>query len=527
MKGLIYLYQRTITNRIKKSLKRPKTYVALIFIILYALMILWSFGMMIKDAKIATPENLVTILSCIVLFIIPSNIISYSKRHGLLFRPSEVHFVFPSPVSPKTILMFTGIKSFAMNILIGIAIFIVGITWFHTGVWQMLLYFLFFVVFESILEASIIIFCYGNERLHERFFKGLTFVMYAFMAVMVGIAIYLLMTREAEFSVIREFLALPVIQLIPVVGWNIAVAHLIFVGPDVINVIGTVLFLVSTVAMFTAARKMKCTGEYFEDAMKFAEEFQVKRENAKKGIVSTGFGKKKKYKDASVEYKGNYAKAIYFRQLLEYKKSKTFIFGWNTLLCFGLGIAIAAYAYINDVEKQFGQWKVFVIPAVAAYVVFLFSGYATKWSKELENPYTFLIPASPMKKVWYSTKIEHIRSIVDGILITLPGAVILGIGPVMTVLTVLLYLCLQANRLYYGMLADAIIGKNLGNTGRNLLKVFLQGIAMSIALVAAVIGYFIWGMEAGFFLMIFVMGLLTFAGATGASVSFMKMEVLD
>lgn len=483
--------------------------------------------MTIKESNIAAPENFVTVLSCAILFILPSNVISYGRRKGLLFRQSEVHFLFPAPVSPKAILMFTGVKSFAMNILLGIVAFIAGIYWFHAGILQATIYFIFFVVFESILEASIIIFCYGNEKLHEGFFKGLTAVMYAFMAVMVGIGIYLLMTRGAEFATIREYLAMPVVQLIPIVGWNIAVAHLIFVGPNVVNIIGTVLFLVSTVGMFLMAKKMKCTGEYFEDAMNFAEEYQVKRENAKKGVVSMSFGKEKKYKDASVEYKGNYAKAIYFRQMLEYKKNKTFIFGWNTLLCLGIGVVIAVYGYLNDIDTEFGAGKVFVIPAIAAYMVFLFSGYATKWSKELENPYTFLIPDSPLKKVWYSTKIEHIRAVVDGILITLPGAVVFGISPVLAVLTVLLYVCLMANRLYYGMLADAILGKSLGSTGKTFLKMFLQGIAMCIAIVVAVAGGFALGVEVGFFLMVLVMGLLTFAGAAGASVSFTKMEVLD
>ena len=527
MKGLIYLYQRTIANRIKKSLKKPTTYAVLIFIILYAAMIFWSFQMIIKDAKIATPENLVTVLACFILLILPGNVISYSKRRGLLFRPSEVHFVFPAPVSPKMILMFTGVKSFAMNILFGIAIFIFGIYWFHAGILQMSIYFLFFVVFESVLEASIIIFCYGNERLHEKFFKGLTIVMYIFMAVIAGIGVYLLVTQESEFGVIREYLAMPVVQLIPVVGWNIAVAHLVFLGPNAVNVIGTVLFLAATLGMFIVARRMKCTGEYFEDAMKFAEEYQIRRSKAKKGEVVMGFGKQKKYKEASVEYKGSYAKAIYFRQLLEYKKNKTFIFGWNTLLCFILGVVIAVYGYMNDAGQKFGEMKAFIIPGVAAYAVFIFSGYATKWSKELENPYTYLIPDSPLKKVWYSTKIEHIRAAVDGLLITVPGAIVFGISPVLATLTVLLYVCLMANRLYYGMLADAIIGRNLGNFGKNILKLFLQGIVMCAAIVAAIVGYFIWGMEAGFFLMVVIMGILTFAGAAIASISFMKMEALD
>ncbi len=213
--------------------------------------------------------------------------------------------------------------------------------------------------------------------------------------------------------------------------------------------------------------------------------------------------------------------------MLEYKKNSTFIFGWNTLLCLGLGILIGVVGYFNDAVSEFGPAKIFIIPGVASYVVFIFSGYATKWSRELENPYTYLIPDAPLKKVWYATKIEHIRAVVDGILITLPGAVVFGIGPVLTVLTILLYVCLQANRLYYGMLADALIGNILGNTGRTLVKVLFQGIAIMIGISAAVVAGLVVSAEAGFLVMIVVMGLLTFAGAAVSSVSFTKMEVLD
>ena len=165
MKGFVYLYKRTIINRIKKALKRPVTYLMVIFISLYVVMIYNSFHMMIQEGEFNSSKNLVTILSMLIFWLIPANLISYAKRKGLLFRPSEVHFVFSSPVSPKLVLMFAGVKSFAMNILIGIVIGAAGVLWFDASLLQTFLYFLFFVVFESILEASAIIFCYGNEKL--------------------------------------------------------------------------------------------------------------------------------------------------------------------------------------------------------------------------------------------------------------------------------------------------------------------------------------------------------------------------
>ncbi len=527
MKGFIYLYQRTIINRVKHAAKRPATYIMLVFIVGYLALMYEGLQVMIAENNMGTPESLVTILSGIILMLIPGNIISYSKRKGLLFRPSEVHFVFSAPVSPKMVLMFTGVKSFAVNILLGFVVAVLGVLWFHVSILQAVVYFLFFAVLESILEASLIIFCYGNERFSEKFFQRLVIVMYLFMAIVVGVAVYLMITGKPSFGLVQDYFSMPIIQLVPIVGWNVAITRLVFLGADIVSLIGTILYIVMIILVFFAVRKMKCTGAFYEDAMKFADDYQKIRENQKKGIANVPWKKKQKLRQASVEYKGAYAKAIYFRQILEYKKNATFIFGWNTLLCFGLGIGIAVVGYFNDMFNEFGEAKIFIIPGVVAYVTFIFSGYATKWSKELENPYTYLIPDTALKKVWYATKIEHYRSFVDGILVTIPGAIVFGLNPILTILTVLLYICLQANRLYFGMLSDALIGNLLGNTGRSLVKVLFQGLAMGAGAMAAVIAGLFLGVEAGFFIMILVMGLLTFAGAAVASVSFTRMEVTD
>lgn len=528
MKGLAYLYQRTILNRVKKALKRPAAYLMAVFILLYVLLIWNSINTMMADGDFNSTENYVTILSILVYLLIPANLISYARRRGLLFRPSEVHFVFSSPVSPKKVLMFAGVKSFSVNILIGTVIAVAGAIWFEASLLQAFMCFLFFVVFESILEASAIIFCYGNEKLPEVFFKGLVAAMYLFMGAVVAAAAFLMITRDPSFGLLQEFFSMAAIQLVPVVGWNIAAFRLIFLGPDTVSLVGTALFLVSTALMFLAAWRMECTGAYYEDAMKFADEYQERRAKQKKGIASIPWLEKhRKFRQASVEYKGTGAKAIYFRQMLEYKKNPTFIFGWNTLLCLGIGVLIGAVSYFNGLGEELGMAKIFIIPGISSYMVFLFSGYATKWSKELENAYTYLIPDTPLRKVWYATKIEHIRSLADGILITLPGAVMLGISPLMAALTVLMYVCLQANRLYYGMMADALIGNSLGSTGRTLLKMLLQMMALSVAIVPTITVGVLAGVEMGFFVLIVVMTALTFAGAAVASISFRRMEVLD
>ncbi len=115
----------------------------------------------------------------------------------------------------------------------------------------------------------------------------------------------------------------------------------------------------------------------------------------------------------------------------------------------------------------------------------------------------------------------------DGILVTVPGAIVFGLNPVLAILTVLLYVCLQANRLYYNMLADALVGNLLGNFGKSMVKLLFQGFAMGAAIGVALMAGLILGVETGFFMMILVTGILTFAGAAIASISFTRMEVAD
>lgn len=527
MSSFIYLYRRILVNRIKKALKKPVTYIFLAFILFYVVMIAGSFGTLIEEFRINNPESLAVVLSALIFFLLPSNLISYSRRKGLLFKKSDIHFMFPAPVNPKLIIIFKGILNLVINVLLALFIGVMGSIYFKAGVVRMILYVILYLIFENVLEASMMILCYGNERLSEGFFKALTVICYGLMAVFVLVAAYMLMQNGFSFDVISDYLGLPVIQLIPVVGWNIAMIRLIFVGPTVLNIICTALFCVSTLVLFAMAYLADCKGEYFEDAATFADDYAKLKENKSKGIMSNPLGKKKHFKQANVQYRGTGAKAIFYRQLLEYKKSRFFIFGFNTLVSLIVGVGIAVMALFTDLASEAGFDPVFIIPGIMAYVVFIFSGYATKWSQELENPYTFLIPDSSFRKMWYATKMEHIRAVIDGILMTVPGAVVLGLTPLQTVLIVLLYICLMANKLYYFMLADLLVGKVLGNMGRGMVKLFFQGLAIGIGITAAIIGGIFLGVEAGFFIMILVMLALTLVGALIAAMSFEKMEVME
>ena len=131
------------------------------------------------------------------------------------------------------------------------------------------------------------------------------------------------------------------------------------------------------------AYRMRCSGEYYEYAMKFADDYEEAKIRGAKGEVAFVGAKKAKVKKAKITYKGYYAKAIFYRQLLEYKKKKFFIFGYYNLICLAVGIAIA---FFSRGEGSAREYAIFVATGAGAYCTILFSGFQTKWAKELENP---------------------------------------------------------------------------------------------------------------------------------------------
>jgi len=524
MSGLIYIYKRTFINRLKKALRKPVTYVYLAFGIIYLLMMFSGFGTMFSAWNLASPQGLVTILSVSVLFFLPTNMITYAKRKGLLFRPSDVHFVFTSPVQPKLVLLYVQVKQFLISFLASGLFTWVGVSYFKIAVWKMILYFLLSFVVENVLETSLMIFLYGNERFSERTVKAMCKSLYLMIGVLVLFAGYLYFVQEKSFTAVEVFLNHPFVQCVPILGWNIAFIRLLILGPTTLNVICTVLYCLSAAGFLITVVKMKCTGDYYEDAMKFADDYQEARNKQKKGETTFRIGRKKKFKKASVTYKGSYAKAIFYRQLLEYKKQRFFIFGSSTIVCLIASIVIA-YAVYHTPDMNTGMMKYFLLPGAGAYITFMFSGYLTRWSKELENPYTFLIPDTPFRKLMYSTLIEHIRSLIDGCVLVIPAAVFMGLPLLNIILAIFLYMCLQANKLYFSVLSEAVLGDVLGNTGKTILRMAGQMLMITLAVIVAAAVSIFSNITWGFLAMCIYALIVTVFVAVGGSTAFSKMEV--
>lgn len=524
--AIFYLYRKSFKNRVKKALRKPVTYIYIVLIILYFFSIFFSFNTSFDELfgywSIERNSALTAILTICAFIFIPSNMISYSRRKGLVFRQSDIHFLFSAPVSPKRILVYAHIRTILIMLVLNMVMTVGGILWFDMPVWKMLVYFLFSVVIENILEGALMILCYGNERLNKQQMFLLQILMYAIIGIFVLIGILVYVREGASLASVVGYLHNPAIQMIPILGWYIAVLHLLFMEVTVVSIAGTVLFLVSVIVLAVMALRMKCTGEYYEDAIKFAEDYEVAQQKSKKGEVAF-VGQKKKYGKANVSYKGGYAKALFYRQLLEYKKNKFFIFGPYTLLCLGVGIVLAILGYRGELE----EYTPFIILGAMAYLTFVFASYAGKWGKELARPYTYLIPDTAFHKLWYATLMEHIRALVDGCLMTIPVAIVMRMSVIQTVLIIVVYVCMQACKLYAEVMVEAFLGNILGSVGKQFTRLFFEGLVILIGIIVAAAGTMLISLEAGLLLLVLTAGCMTGAMMIIASLNFERMESVD
>ena len=142
MSALIYIVRRSLINRLKNRLRRPLTYVSVIFIILYVWMLFGSFGTIFENFTVTGEEAYVLLLSFFIVWTIPMSFLSYARKRGLAFKHSDVHFVFSAPISPKLILLYAHMKMLPASLLINLIVTIGGTIWFDISPLKMLLFFL-------------------------------------------------------------------------------------------------------------------------------------------------------------------------------------------------------------------------------------------------------------------------------------------------------------------------------------------------------------------------------------------------
>lgn len=522
MRAMMYLTRRSLINNLKKAVSRPSTLIALIFGIAYGIFIIVSLGGLAASIRLDSVRGLVIVITVWSIYSTFGNFMGYSSRKGILFKPGHAHFVFTAPISPKLVLLNAAWMNYLVSTALWATLAIGGLTVFQVEPWKVLLFFLVGCVFELALEVAIMVFLYTNDHLPQKLMKGIRLGIKVFLIAFTLLIVLYFRRNGMSVESASEFIDWNVLQMLPVAGWQIAAFRLIMLGPTTLNVICSCLYAVTVILAVAAVSRMRCDGGYYEEAAKFADDYAELKKRQKNGeaVFSIG-GKKKKFRQIRERISSRGAKAIFYRQLLEYKKERFFIFSKVTLIT--VVIAFFLCYILRDTAGESGVAELFLL-GVIAYMSIVMSGYLGKWENELKNSYLFLIPDTPVKKMWYATLMEHIKAVVDGSIICIPVGIFWHVEPLYIIYCILIYAVLQADRLYTKVIAQCLVGEIFGKTGQDLLRICIQFALLGMGVgVAVLVGIFI--NEAFIFPILLVYSLLvTVAMGFLASLRFETME---
>lgn len=485
MRALIYLTKRSFINNLKKAVRKPSTLIALIFGIVYGIFIIVSLGTLAVEIRMDSVRGLLIVLTVWSIYSVLGNFMAYSSRKGIIFRPGHAHFVFTAPINPKLVLLNGAWMNYLVSIILWITFSIGGLTIFQVAPWKVLLFFLAGCVLETILEVAVMVFLYTNDHLPEKLMQGVRFAIKVFLIGFTLLVVLYFKRNGLSVESASNFIDWPVLQMLPVIGWQIAVYRLILLGPTTLNVICSCLYMITMLVSVAGVWRMRCDGGYYEEAAKFADDYAELKNKKKSGDVDLSIGgKKRKFRQVRERISARGAKAIFYRQLLEYKKEKFFIFSKVTLIAVAIAF-IFSYS-LREAALESGAQGLFLL-GIVAYMSLVMSGYLGKWENELKNPYLFLIPDSPVKKLWYATLMEHIKALVDGCIICIPIGIFWRVNPQDIVFCILIYAVLQADRLYTKVIAQFLVGEVFGKTGQNVIRMFIQMALLGLGAGAAVI----------------------------------------
>ena len=223
MKALIYLIKRTAANNLKKAVRKPTTLLALIFGAAYGIFLIVMLGTLAVTVRIDSVQGLVILVTVWTIYITVGNFMSYASRKGILFRPAHSQFVFPAPISPKLVLIQGAWMNYLMSFFIWIVLAIGGLTVFHVEWWKMLFFFLIGCGVECAVEQSVMIILYTNDKLPQKLIKGICFGMKVFLIAFTLMIVLYFKEKGLSVESALSFINWPVLQMIPVVGWQIAV----------------------------------------------------------------------------------------------------------------------------------------------------------------------------------------------------------------------------------------------------------------------------------------------------------------
>lgn len=513
-KGFLYYYKRTFINRLKNFKRKPLKSIGMIFLVLYFIMLPFFFKGAIEVFSLNNAKGYIAIYTVVAIFLGMPSTLSYLKRKGLIFKEADINFIFSGPTSPKSIIVYGMAKNLLVYIVEYIIYFIAAVFIFNIPLLKALIIAITGLVFSNLIQISLAVIMYGNESLTHKGKNIIKYLVFGILLVIMTLLAYKLLQEGLSVKNVMNFLTGDLILIIPIFGWEIGFLKLVLIGPSTFNIIASVLYFTSALVLFIIAKKMKSTGEFYEDATSFAEEYEKAIEKSKDG----GFhivGGKTKARKIDFSTKGKLSKAIFYKQVDEFKKISLLSRYGKAIIFLAISVIFGIIFKMEDAEIDVKTMAI-VIYGASVYMAIFFSKM-NSWRKEFDNYYIYLIPDTRRNKVFYATLLQNIKNLIQGLALVLPINIIFGLPLYLIPLNAILYFMVHATILYVDLILREVLG---GKIGKTITEFIMLGVDMLVLVLGGfLLGLFISITENIFVVYLVVLAFLFIMSFIGLSLS--------
>ncbi|MCY6483379.1 putative ABC exporter domain-containing protein [Clostridium aestuarii] len=477
MKPLFYLMKKTFKNYLKDLKRKPFALIG--YIVIAALMI----GAIVMSA--INPSQRHThfsnyrfgfIVGMVLMIFFYLSIKDGLAKGSSFFRLSDVNLVFTAPISPKKVLIYGILKqlyrTFIMLFFIVLQIPNMS-NWFNLKSYASIILILGVFVFMfsmSIIGILVYSIASRSEKYREMFEKVLKVVAIIF----IGIALIQVMKTKNIALAGETIFNSRYFSYIPILGWTKEILMACVYGiSNSFYIYGVITVIFIAIMIYII---YNVNTDYYEDVLGATEYKEQLFKNKREGKSVRFNTKLRKIKQS---YKGNGAKAIFYRQILEYRKSGFFFINMRTLSMIIAGIFFG---------MSIGGNNIIAVLYFSAYMLLIFS-FQGKWSDEIQKPYIFLIPSSSFSKVFYATLADNIKNFIDGVVLFIIVGIKFKTSPLIIFLCSLAYASFGAIYIYIDILARRMFkieSKTLETFFKFIFAIFIVAPGISISVYLAI-----------------------------------------
>lgn len=488
MKAIIYMLRKTIKNGIIDMLHHPMQLIVYLFIVLMTISgIVTALESNIGEEQTGFDFRILQGAYLLILYFISVPImLKGTNASTTFFKMSDVANVFTAPISEKRILVY-GVGRQMTAILLLLVCFIsygaIAVQYFSLTMWDAVLLLLGIgVMLFEVQMITILIFCVCNGRPAR--IRMVKYAIYLIIALPIAIALLQLFSKGFTYENILSAVSLPYLNYIPIIGWTSGIFIGIITG-NITNIFiyGSllVLFTAFAIVVFLCSR-----ADYYEDVLQKTESVYEFRNAIKSGKVSDKnmMSDKKNVKLGRTGIKrGSGASVFFYKQLREMSRRSLIPFvNVNTavLTVFVLIVGFALKAVDEDME--IGPSTILTIAAILSCYVQFFFTVSDDWIKELQKPYIFMIPASPVKKLIMSCATSVIKPFIDGVVAFLIGGILFGANPLDVLACITVYF--SCGLLYTSL--NVLVQRFMGKAGNRGVLMVVYMLLLFVALIPGI-----------------------------------------